>query len=783
MSERYTSTNSVARVLVVDDHPGTATTLARAISQLGPEIEVISATNGKDALEQVADSIDILITDMIMPGMNGLELIEKFQSHPGGHPNYTILITAYDVPGLSETARRLKINETIIKPVRPERICQIIENVLESMGHSYIPPALAESRSFKILVADDMPDNVTLLSRYMKNEGYICIAASSGAEALEKTRAEMPDLILLDVNMPEKDGFAVLAELRADPGIQHIPVIIFTAARINPDDVQAGLNLGADDYITKPFDRRELFARIRTKLRAKEAEDAMRRRNRELNILPEIGKELDAQLDIDELLLVILRRSVETLGASLGHVVILNKKDGTLQKSFYTFNNAPETDIPSLRFDGLLKRIEETRQGMIIDDVKKDPDWHAAAGDPTRSAMITPMFAKNDLLGILVLAHEQPNYFKLEHQVLQQAIASQTAIAVENTQLYASVAQERQRLAAVLQSAADAILMFDAAGCLSLLNPAAQKLFTDYEAKLDLPLAHGRGYDALIGLLEETLTSRKSKTGEIVWPDQRVFTALFTPIEEGGCVALLHDVSHFKALERVKNEFISTTTHDLKNPIGVIVGFSDLLARVGPLNEAQSGFVGHIQSAAENMNELVQNLLELAKIDMGSELKRETVDVNALVSEIRDEFQVQAEIKEQKLLFEKTGDQLKVQGDPMQLKQALRNLVVNAIKYTPVGGSIDLSIKTGKDSVAINVKDTGYGIPADDLPFVFDRFYRVRNDDVRGIEGNGLGLAIVKSIAEQHDGEITVESKSGIGSRFTLTLPVLQKESLSAVRT
>src|SRR6202142_1615617 len=107
------------RVLVVDDHPGTATTLARAISQLGPEIDVVSATSGKMALEQVREiAVDLVITDMMMPDMNGLELIEKLQSHPGGRPAYSILITAYDVPGLKESARRLKVHQTIIKPYR-----------------------------------------------------------------------------------------------------------------------------------------------------------------------------------------------------------------------------------------------------------------------------------------------------------------------------------------------------------------------------------------------------------------------------------------------------------------------------------------------------------------------------------------------------------------------------------------------------------------------------------------------------------------------------------------
>ena len=126
-----------ARILIVDDHPGTAEMLARALSQLSPEIEVVSDTNGKSALERVKNSaIDLVITDMMMPEMNGLELIEKLRQHPGGRPSYSILITAYDVPGLKEMTRRLKVNETLIKPIHPERIRQVVGKFLEDMRNS-----------------------------------------------------------------------------------------------------------------------------------------------------------------------------------------------------------------------------------------------------------------------------------------------------------------------------------------------------------------------------------------------------------------------------------------------------------------------------------------------------------------------------------------------------------------------------------------------------------------------------------------------------------------------
>lgn len=761
--------NLPIRILVVDDHPTTATTLARALSQIGPRVEVISATSGREALERVESRApDILITDMIMPEMNGLELAEKLQHHPGGKPAHTLLITAYDVPGLKETARRAKVDEIIVKPVRPERIYQMVKELLEEWNRTQ--SAIKEplpSKRFQILIADDRSDNVTLLSRYIQNEGYSYITASDGLETLAQARQHQPDLILLDINMPKKDGFAVLEEIRADPALRHIPVIILTAARIDPADIQSGLTLGADDYVLKPFDRRELMARIRTKLRVKETEDVMRRRNRELSLLPEIGKELSARLDVEDLAEVVLRRTVETLGALMGHIVILPSSIAI--KKTHHASPSSQTDVPNL--DIFLAEIGASRESLIIEDVQKDPRWPSHPDDPARSAVLVPMFGRHQLLGLLALAHETPGYFQTDHLLLLQAISSQAAIAFENAHLYANVAQEQKKLAAVLQSVADAILVFDAEGQLVLLNPAAKNLFTDYELNLGVDLPSGRGYDELITMMEHAQMTQSTLTKDVVWPDGRLFTAQVTPIKEGGHVAVLHDVTRFKSLEQLKNEFIATASHDLKNPITAIAGFSNLMAHAGPLNEQQREFVERIQSAAQNMSELVASMLELAQADLGAELKREEVDLTSLLEEIGAEFRLQAQAKHQNLVCKHSRTPIYVLGDPTKLRQMFSNLVSNAIKYTPEGGDITLAIKVKEDMVLSFVQDTGYGIPAADLPFVFDRFYRIRSGKNAEVEGNGLGLAIVKSIVEQHGGQVGVESEPGKGSRFTVRLP------------
>jgi CheY-like chemotaxis protein len=169
------------------------------------------------------------------------------------------------------------VTEVFTKPVSPERICQAIIQMVDKLTQAKPAPRNAvRQKQYTILIADDQPDNLILLTRYLESEGYTYIKAKDGLETLEKVRDQQPDLVLLDVNMPHKNGFTVLEEIRADPLTKDIPVIILTATRLDPVQVQFGLNLGADDYVTKPFDRRELLARIRTKLRAREIESGIR---------------------------------------------------------------------------------------------------------------------------------------------------------------------------------------------------------------------------------------------------------------------------------------------------------------------------------------------------------------------------------------------------------------------------------------------------------------------------------------------------------------------------
>ena len=953
-------TPHTARIVIVDDHPNTASMLARVLKKLDTPAEILVANSGEEAIQLIGNQdVEVLITDFIMPGMSGLELVERLKKEDK-EPGHVILMTAYDMPGLTFTTRQLKIQDFLVKPVDPEKIRGIVEKVLKQLRPAAAVTATAVTEAPpKILIADDNPDNIRLLAVRLQSEGYQFITAQDGQQTLDLVNAQNPDLVLLDVNMPNKDGFQVLTEMRANENVAHIPVIIITAARIGIKDVREGLTLGADDYITKPFDWRELSARIRTKLRVKKAEDALRQRTKKLGVLPEISLDLGERLDVEALTKTILARTVGALEATNGYLFIF-QPDGSASFQLHDVSNnvhpgdltsgvqvtgvqvtpwANEEDRNRLISEGVVAQVVANRQAIIIADTSQYEGWFRpvtvsrTANNAAQSAILVPLLGREEVLGVLTLTHDAPGYFKPDHLTLLQAIASQAAIAIENAQLYAaerrrvnelvalnqltreisrftrstelwenlprlvretlrypavglwlidgekltlrglagtenaprhsilevaplqaadtgqpaqfsgpieertgertnlgkppvvsviavplflnqavrgvisvhsqragafqesdrvvletlasqitsalerihlfeSVEHEQRRLAAVLRSAADAILVFDTHNRLILTNPAGQRLFTDIKTQVGQPLPTDSGYDDLTHLLDGLRKTNTSGQGEIAWPDKRTFSIVVTPVEDGGQVAILHDVSHFKALDHLKNEFLATASHDLKNPIFAVLGYSDLLGKAGPLSPMQVDFVGRIRNSAIQMQDLVLNLLEIARMEMGTKLKLEKVDLNDVLVNVAEEFRTQAEAKQHQLSMELSSTPVQVTGDKIRLQQVARNLLGNAIKYTPNGGQITVSSAVENQTVCVQFKDNGFGIPEESLPHLFEKFFRVRTDQTQDIEGNGLGLAIVKSIVEQHGGKVSVESLLGKGSTFSVSLPL-----------
>jgi two-component system NtrC family sensor kinase len=251
-----------------------------------------------------------------------------------------------------------------------------------------------------------------------------------------------------------------------------------------------------------------------------------------------------------------------------------------------------------------------------------------------------------------------------------------------------------------------------------------------------------------------------------------VFNAQRTPIQGVGQAIVMQDITHLKELDRIKSEFVTTVSHDLRSPLTAILGYVELIERAGPVTEQQQDFIRRVQMSVQQMTQLVTAMLDLGRIEAGLDAAKENARLGALASYAIENLRALAEAKELKLEVDLPTDLPMVTGVPLRLRQLVTNLVDNAIKYTPAGGTVRVRAESDDGQVVLQVSDTGPGIPAADQPYLFDKFFRASNVPKDAI-GTGLGLSIVKSIVDSHGGRIWVDSTLGEGTTFTVVLPAV----------
>jgi signal transduction histidine kinase len=229
----------------------------------------------------------------------------------------------------------------------------------------------------------------------------------------------------------------------------------------------------------------------------------------------------------------------------------------------------------------------------------------------------------------------------------------------------------------------------------------------------------------------------------------------------------------------MKSDFVATVSHDLRSPLTLMRGYATMLDTVGELNEQQVGYVKKIVTGVENMSRLVNNLLDLGRIEFGVGLQVENVSVMDIIERVTGALQLQASQKNIQLTLELSRDMPPmVEADQSLLHQAVYNLVENAIKYTPPLGRVTIRTSSQQEHFIFAIEDSGIGIPVEDVPHLFEKFYRGKQREARSQPGSGLGLAIVQSIAESHRGRIWVESTVGNGSTFFLQIPLTQPKEM-----
>lgn len=613
------------------------------------------------------------------------------------------------------------------------------------------------------------------------------LAAADAAEGAILARDLLPDVILALYSADHPAGLELLEALYADP--VDVPVILIVAESSEELAVQA-LRLGAHDYLVQPVEagalldavagtiRRYWMGRIRANASAQllHANRQLEQRLHELNTLVQIGKRITSGLDLPTVLTRVVEAAVELAQAEEGTLLLVDEITGGLY-SYAATGAIKQIDV-SFRLpvsDSLAGQVVQTGQPLVItgEDLQKIKTHYYF-----RDVAYVPLAFQGQVIGVLGVSNREKSAdFNPNTLQLLSVLADFAAIAIENARLYDAVARERNTLNAILRDTEDAIIVVDTHDAILLANPVACQIFgIDPATAQGRPLTEAIAHPQVRDLFAREMRGGRSRGSEITLDDgDRVLSAWLTAIDNVGRVLITQDITHLKKLDRAKTDLVTTVSHDLRSPLTAILGYVELLNRTGPLNEAQRQFVERIVFSVQSITALINDLLELGKIEAGFDRDAEPVAMDLIVRYAIEGLRHQWESKHHDLRVIMPDALPPVPGNPLRLRQLVNNLLENAIKYTPDSGRIRLSLGTSSQFVLLTVSDSGIGIPPHDQPYVFDKFYRA-DDAIEQFSGTGLGLAIVKGIVDQHKGRIWLDSQPGQGSTFTVMLPAQASE-------
>ncbi|MDF2946972.1 MAG: sensor histidine kinase [Bacillales bacterium] len=336
---------------------------------------------------------------------------------------------------------------------------------------------------------------------------------------------------------------------------------------------------------------------------------------------------------------------------------------------------------------------------------------------------------------------------------------------------------EKEQLRSILSSMADGVLTISKEGEITALNSPAEKFMQlwyyeyghDVDDDKELP-------DEVLTLFNSVISEAKEKTIEVSFQGYNwvmIMSPLYSQTDVRGVVALIRDMTEERKLEKLRKDFIANVSHELRTPIAMLQGYSEaIIDDIAGSEEEKKELAQIIYDETLRMGRLVSELLDLARMESGNiELEKIEVSLKPFFEKVIRKFQGLANDKKINLNLEFSNSLNNFVFDPDRIEQVLTNLIDNAIRHTPENGEVILSVIDNETGIIFEIRDTGSGIPQEDLPFVFERFYKADKARTRGRSGTGLGLSIVKNIIIAHKGRITVDSVLNKGTIFTVYLP------------
>ena len=497
----------------------------------------------------------------------------------------------------------------------------------------------------------------------------------------------------------------------------------------------------------------------------------------ELDVLLDVSKGIASNFEIGKTSGHLLKACL-SYGASSARLVLENGYLFGFDETMISYSAGPEADEYAEMDKALLDQMGDEKV-LVIPSKTRIRRIGGIKNTQIPSAITAISLSdEKKYYGLLWIAYTQPHRFYDEEIHFLDTIAGQAVLAISNSSLFMNAEVGKKRLESVLASTPEPVLVVGESGKLLMVNQAAINVPGLIKNAAELNNQVGEITSAeFIGFLDLN-REKGNKTGEIDIIG-RTFEISVSPVSAEeilvGKVCVLRDITEFREIEKMKSDFVATVSHDLRAPMGIVRGYASMLQMVGELNDQQKEYAQKISNDLDIIDQMVDKLLDLGRIESGSVLQVEKIAPLDLYDEVVKILQPLATQRKVQVLRELTiAQNLEIEADKALLKQALYNLLDNAIKFSPIGGKVSLGLMVKQKSVVFEIQDHGPGIAPLDIKKIFNKFGRPGGKENTTLKGSGLGLSIVKSIAERHHGDTRVESILGKGSTFFLEIPISQ---------
>jgi signal transduction histidine kinase len=503
-------------------------------------------------------------------------------------------------------------------------------------------------------------------------------------------------------------------------------------------------------------------------------------RVRQRDYLLEISRALTQELDLEKLLARILRIAIEMLAGQAG--IIALKEDGWRVATAHGIAPAFLSYLTPLLAEENVRELNVNELNRML----KELTYTASMGLLNGTAL--PLAAHGQVIGVIFIFRNYPDLFTPNDRVLLQSFADQAAIAVFNARLYGQVSYEKQRLDALLDAAADGMLILNADLTIERVNDAFERIY-------------GKTHDELVNLPhDEVLRWASPPQGSTLdeaisngWPltpnatlyvEGDLERPLPPPLPVGityapllsnegklrNIIVSVRDITHFRTADEMKSTFISIVSHELRTPVTLIKGYASTLRRDDAKwdKHTVSDSLAVIEEEADRLSKMIDDLLDASRLQAGGlSLSKGDISLPVVANRVAEKLGTQS--KQHTIVADFPEHFPVLLADETRIEQVLINLVSNALKYTPKG-EIKIAGQARPEQVVVCVSDQGPGIEAKDLPHIFDRFYRSTNA-AKKTKGAGLGLYLARAIIEAHGGHIWVDPKPDSGARICFSLP------------